>query len=186
MWPMTACLRPACFVGVLMALVTSGVAGCGSTSTVTSFAAPPVALADCHKDAYTLMRPGLNGATGQIIGMVSVRSHAQTPCRLKTHLGFSIRRGDGALIRQVAGNPAGFSIDARLGPGSQVTRDWAWGNWCGARLRPDVPAPTDFYDGARFRFVASVSGQTKTTRTPPPRCDSRRAGSKLIPFGPAG
>jgi hypothetical protein len=132
------------------------------------------------------MRPGLNGATGKIIGMVTVKSQAQNPCRLKTNLSFSVRRGDGSLVRQVAGNPAVFSIDARLGPGSQVTRNWAWGNWCGARLRPDRPAPSDFYDGARFRFTASVHGQAKTTRTPPPRCDLPRAGSTLSPFGPSG
>lgn len=138
-------------------------AGCGSTRTGggSSEAARP-----CGTGDYAL-KLSTNGATGGIVGVVQIRSKAETACRLETQLRFATEHEDGSTVAQIDGNPTSFALRAHLSPSTVLVRDSIWRNWCG--------------NSEKFTFAASAGPERASMPgIAPPRCDDPHARSRLM------
>jgi hypothetical protein len=141
--------------------------GCGSSSRETAAGSPSSNAAQPCRSGDYVLRLSTNGATGGIVGIVQVRSTAETACRLETQLHFTTQHADGSPVKEIDGNPGLIRLQARLSPSTVLARDWTWRKWCGST--------------ERFRFAAEAGPERTSMRgISPPRCDDQSAPSRLM------
>lgn len=133
-----------------------------------------LAVGSCSSSDYHLA-VGSNGATGAIVGLVTVNLRRSTPCRVRIRLTFAVQRHSRAAWltqRSVKGNPAHAQLDVLLRPGKPVRRDWAWRDWCGT--------------GGRFRFMVSAGQRSAMTLVSSPGCASDGTVPSTVRIFPLG
>jgi hypothetical protein len=136
----------------------------------------PGTLQACTGDDLVLTADGWGGATGSLVGGVSVVNLASRPCTVAGKPGLELLDGRGTVIAHGSGATGTELVVLR--PGGVAGVISVWGNWCGSPPRRPLSVRLSLPRVAG-QLAATIREAGPGSVNDVPRCDSPGAGSTL-------
>jgi hypothetical protein len=142
----------------------------------------PIGAAPLCRSSQLSAVGGVNGASGMMLGPITLTNTGESPCSLPTGQP-QVRiawQGRVLRVRETGGQDLSGGTQARvLAPHSTAMVYTAWANWCGKPSEGTIIQPT-----FELRWVDGLGVDAPNNRLTPPRCGSRAAGSTIAVSGP--